>query len=56
MGEGTNKNLKGVYMNKKQLISAIRKAIREKDVTQACKLVPERTFSAKYNWVKEKRR
>lgn len=41
-------------MNKKKLISAIRKAIRKKDVTQACKLVPERTFSAKYNWVKEK--
>lgn len=41
-------------MNKKKLISAIRKAIREKDVTLACKLVPEKTFSAKYNWVKEK--
>lgn len=41
-------------MNKKELISAIRKAIREKDVTLACKLIPERTFSAKYNWVKEK--
>lgn len=40
-------------MNKKKLISTIRKAIREKDVTLACKLIPERMFSAKYNWVRE---
>lgn len=40
-------------MNKKKLISAIRKAIREKNITLACKLIPVKTYSAKYGWVRD---
>lgn len=38
-------------MNKKQLISAIRKAIREKKLTSACKLIPGKKFNEKIEWV-----
>lgn len=38
-------------MNKKQLISAIRKAIREKKLTTACKLIPGKNFNEKNEWV-----
>jgi len=40
-------------MKKKKLISAIRKAIREKDITLACKLIPAKFFSAKFGWVRD---
>ena len=42
-------------MNKKKTgISAIRKAIREKDVTLACKVTfPPNFFSAKFGWVRD---
>ena len=40
-------------MNKKKLISAIRKAIREKNITLACKLIPVKLYSAKYGWVRD---
>lgn len=40
-------------MNKKETISAIRKAIREKNLTLACKLIPAKEINKKEEWIKE---